>query len=197
MRVLAYVGLVASLGVSGPAAAQSAATADFETGGVRFTLPLPQGFCLPSGGGVAAAEQLAAGDERNLTLLTLYPCGYQGDGAHDYYLIKIPKRAIGVTVDREQLLSAIAAENAKPASAADPRMAPAGRDEMCVYLTGRFQLEVRGKPRSRVMGSCLTVAGGRVVAIYRYGDGATADEAKALLPMARAVADSITVRPAP
>jgi len=102
------------------AVAQTARTAQFRIGGVAFSVPLPEGYCEPTGRNVDVAQFTAALDDKNVTVLSLFPCNSDGDSS-DYYLIKAPKSALFVTLTREQVLASVRAEFETPASRKRPR----------------------------------------------------------------------------
>ena len=85
-----------------------AADAAFRVNGVEFQVPLPTGYCLPAGADIDLAQTLAAGDDRNVTHLSLRACGARAeDGILDYILVKTPKSVLLATVTREQLLEGL------------------------------------------------------------------------------------------
>ena len=85
--------------------------ADFRVGGVSFMLPLPAGYCLPSGRVADVMQLLAAGDTENVTDLSLAQCdGKMLSGASDYTIIKTPRRGLLVAIDRAELLEAVGKE---------------------------------------------------------------------------------------
>lgn len=201
-----------------PAEAQ-AQTAGFRLGGVEFELPLPKGFCPPAGRAIDAAQIAAAADKDNVTNLSLFPCGDDGSAAN-YYLVKTPKNLIATEVTREQMLASIGAEFDNPEFAAllasgklnqdtaktftemtqldvslTGQIKALGRDDTCGYMGGVLTFKAGALNYSRAIGVCITAVSGRVIFVYRYGEGEPANVLK-LLPVAKAFALSMKGKPA-
>jgi hypothetical protein len=87
--------------------ASTQGTASFRVNGVSFELPIPAGYCLPTGRDIDAVQIMAAADDRNVTHLALFRCDGRGDPALDYIFVKTPVTTLGATVSREGFLSAI------------------------------------------------------------------------------------------
>ncbi|NML07484.1 hypothetical protein [Sphingomonas sp. G-3-2-10] len=219
-----YWGAALALGtaaIPATAAAQAATPAEFHAGGINFTMPLPKGYCLPSAGASQSVAQLiSAADSENLTLLVLFDCtGTPGVDA-DYLVIKIPKPALMVEVTREQVIrevsAAVGTTEFKAATAPDKintdtaksigdvlntevkidsAFAPSGHDDFCVYMQGIIVMGVAGKQVKVAAAGCVTGIGGRILTIYRYGDGNVPGRVEALVPEVRALAESIAVKP--
>jgi hypothetical protein len=160
------------------AAPAAAAEATFRMGGVGFRLPLPAGYCLPRGLQVDIAQLVAAGDNGNVTHLTLFPCDAPLDGAglssqKDYILIKTPKPALIIPMGREELLKGLGEAFENPAftqalnsgqlledaskgvgevlgSKVDLSgdVAPRGKDDVCAYLGGTMAVAAPAQGRS-------------------------------------------------
>lgn len=204
-----------------PAFAQTAPrTASFRSGGVIFSLPLPDGYCEPSGKAIDVAQVVAATDSDNATLLTLFPCGDAGSAAN-YYIVKAPKTALFTAVTRARMLAEVSAAFDNPANqdAIDPQTVntkaaqgfsetlhqevdvdtaihPAGHDETCVYVAGTAAIKTGSVSYSRSVSACITTVSDRILFVYRFGDGATPGNARGLLPSAKAMALSIVGKPA-
>jgi hypothetical protein len=202
-----------------PAAAQS--TGSFRLGGMQFTVPIPAGYCLPSGSNIEVAQLLAAADDRNVTHLTLYRCGQSGAAITDYILIKTPIEALLIRASREQLLQALGAEFQGPLGSAagaealtnqaESRVSsvlgaevnltgvvrPLGLDSFCAYMGGTMQVTSSLGNYTGSLGMCMTAVSERMVTINWYGaDGGSAGVAE-LLRRSRQLAERITATPAP
>lgn len=185
---------VGALALAGSAAAQTRTT--FRVGGVGIEVTPPTGYCEPSGAGVDIAQILAAGDNDNVTDLTLFPCSDQSGEAPDYYLIKTPKTLLLSNAPRAELLASLRAEFDKPGFVAAMKALeaqdetsdaytkltgqkiavtgspdPMGLDETCAYLGGVIRFESKAIAYSRAVGTCITSVGNRVVIIHRYSTG--------------------------
>ena len=166
-----------------------------QIGTVRLILPLPQGFCKPTGAMLESAQANAAFDERNFTLATLIACDRTPLIAPwgNYVLVKVPKSAIGSTFPKGEFLDAldksargpddiISNEKMSADVANDServwgqriemhsKFEYAGRDRDCVYLAGPFQRNIAGSDNvtSGQAATCMTVVGGRFFAVNVY-----------------------------
>lgn len=184
----------------------------FTVGGKAFTIPVPQGYCLPSGATVALVEKIASLDTMNLTHANLDRCGTFGE---DYVHIKSPRTSQPVTMPRAQFLALIARElqttagqqliddaienvgrdvakgtnNEIQLDNAVPRFT--GQDDMCAYMAlvsdvvgAQGTIKIRGV-------ICMTVVGGEFMNVNAYaieGRGTTEAQLKARV---RAIALSI------
>lgn len=213
--------LAAALATASAGAADTAAPAGFRVGGVEFSLPLPAGYCMPQGVQVDIAQMIAAADPNSVTDLTLVQCGVTiGTGANDYTLIKTPKAALGMTVDRPQLLASLGAEFDKPetlkflqseefdkqvsedAGKAIPGkpqftgdIKPIGRDDVCAYMGGTTKVTGNGTSYLQAVGTCITSIGNRVVVVNRYG--IKTDDAGVAILLRQAKALALTIKAAP
>lgn len=201
--------------------AQPVTSAEFNAGGIDFTMPLPKGFCLRDTPQAKAVTQMvAASDANNLTLLMIFDCaGEPGDT--DNFVIKIPARFLMVEVTREQLIREVSAAFETPEIRAeitserlnaitsssisdvlntevqiDSAFAPSGHDDVCVYMDGIITMTVAEKEIKVAAAGCMTAVGGRMLSIYRYGEGNIPGRSKKLIPEVRAMAESIRVRAA-
>jgi hypothetical protein len=173
--------------------------ASFRVGGVAFGLPLPKGYCLPRGQQVDIARLVAAGDLRNVTHLTLFPCDAPVDAAglsaqRDYILIKTPKEVLNVQLTREALLQGLGEAFENPAFAQalasgqllkdagkgvsdvigtpidlSGNIAPRGKDDVCAYLGGTVGIASRTNSYTLAVGTCITAVGGRAISVNWYG----------------------------
>ena len=198
--------------VPGGAAAQSAAQHRFTVGGKAFTVPVPQGYCLPAGVTVALAAKVASLDTMNLTHANLDRCGTFGE---DYVHIKSPRTSQPVPMPRADFVALLARElqTASGQKLVDDAIEDAGRDvakgtdneikidntvprfagqdDACAYmaLTG----DVAGASGTiKIRGViCMTVVGGEFMNVNAYaidGRGTTDAQLKARV---RAIALSI------
>jgi hypothetical protein len=192
----------------------------FAVGTVNLEIPIPAGYCLPTGDIAAVAQVVAASDDVNVTDLTLVRCGVGSQAAlEDYMIIKTPKRALVDTVTREQLLVAVGAEFDRPefkdfiakgvGAQAENQWKnmgveihfsgtpqPLGRDNVCAYLGGQLSPSDKdGKIYPTLMGGCLTSVGGKVVSVFRYVAPGKGKEVGDLLREVRALAVQIRVAP--
>ena len=218
MRVFLLAVAAWAAALAAPAVAQ--VRMEFRVGGVGIELTPPKGYCEPSGIGIDVAQILAAGDDTNVTDLTLFPCADQTGEAPDYYLIKTPKSVLLSNAPRAELLAGLRVEFDKPGFEAAMKaldapgeasdaytkligqkvdvtgsLNPMGLDETCAYLGGVIKFEAKAIAYSRAVGSCITSVGNRVVIIHRYGAG----EPGNVLPMmksAKALALAMQAKPA-
>lgn len=103
---LAFAAL-AMAAAPGGAAAKGEALHRFTVGGKGFTVPVPEGYCLPSGPTVELAQGVAALDTMNLTHANLDRCGTFGE---DYVHIKSPGQSQTVPIPRADFIALIARE---------------------------------------------------------------------------------------
>lgn len=200
------------------ATAESSRLADFRVGGVSFAMPMPEGYCQPSGAQADVAQIMSAADTVNVTVLTLNRCGGAiVTGAGDYTLLKTPTGLLVQNISRATLLAELGREFANTdamkamsensvAEAAGsltklggPRMTmtgkllPRGRDEVCGYLGGSTHVESGATAYDQAVGSCITAVGGRVIVIHRYGK--QIDDAGILQLMREARAMALSIKP--
>lgn len=196
----------------GGAAAQASAKHSFTVDGKAFTMPVPQGYCLPSDETVALAEKVASLDSMNATHADIQRCGTFGE---DYVHVKSPRTSIPVPLPRadfialiarelqtaagQQLASEAAKNGARDAAngtnneiqidPAAPRFA--GKDEMCAYMA--VDSEVMTPAGTIVVNGmvCMTVIGGTFMNVNAYGvEGKGVTEAQ-LKSRVRTIAASI------
>lgn len=190
MRKVRMVAILSAMALTSAAAGTSDRLADFRVGGVSFRLPIPAGYCLPSGRMADVMQLLAAGDTENVTDLSLAQCvDKMLPGASDYTIIKTPRRGLLVTVDRAELLTAVGKEFDKKLDTSpmldaagksvsgvagtkisiSGTFGPRGKDDVCAYMGGVLHYESRTMTYDQPMGGCITAVGGRVLYIYRTG----------------------------
>jgi hypothetical protein len=193
-------------------------TAHFRIGGTSFTLAIPEGYCVPEGRQADIAQVLAAGDNLNVTNLTLLACtnGKFTDSDTDYILIKTPKPAILLDIGKEMLFESVRTEFESAAFSkamadgaydkdAEEGLAkvlgsnvdietdfkPLGIDKDCAYLGGSADV-AGGSVKYRIsMGACLTSISNRVMTIYQYGPDKGAAGVADLIVKARKIALSL------
>jgi hypothetical protein len=188
-------------------------------------VPLPAGYCEPTGADIDLAQVVAAGDNDNVTHLSLYPCNVQASKAplgtfKDYIVVKTPRQALLVAVGREELLRSLGEEFENPAfaeavasgrimdeSEAGPSkvlmtkldlsgsVAPRGKDEMCAYVGGLLTVSSSVVTYTLAVGGCMTSVGERVLAIYYYGPDQSPSGVARLLMRSKEFAKSIKIRP--
>jgi hypothetical protein len=212
MRYMALAFTALALGAAA-VSAKAGEAHQFEIAGQTFTVPVPEGYCLPSGPDIALAQKVAALDTVNLTLAMFERCGTFGD---DYVHIKSPRQAGPMRTLRKLFVEMVArelqgtmgqqvlaeamdkagqqiAEGTDNALALDdlrPRFA--GQDDVCAYLVLTANVVNQTGTQSIRAGSCFTVAGGRFINVNAYalvGSGVTDEQLKA---RAQAIALSIT-----
>ena len=208
---LAFAAL-ALAAVPGGAAAQGKAQHRFTVGGKAFSVPVPEGYCLPSDGTVALAERVAALDTMNLTHANLDRCGTFGE---DYVHIKSPRQSQPVPIPRADFIALIAREiqSVSGQQLVDDAIEKAGRDvaegtgneiqldntvprffgqdDVCAYMAMTGDVVTAGGA-AKIRGViCMTVAGGQFMNVNAYaidGRGTTDAQLKARV---RAIALSI------
>jgi hypothetical protein len=195
----------------------------FRSGGVAFKMPLPKGYCLPSGTDIDAAQLMAAGDTENVTHALLVRCDANSGealGAKDYLILQTPRQALLAPVTRGELLQAVGAEFEKPEFSAaiaggeieqeveksfgkvlgtevtfDGAIRPLGRDDVCAFMGGVIEFKAVAVGYKISAASCITSIGNRVMAINWYGPDTHAAAIAELLKKARGVAESMTGEP--
>lgn len=187
----------------------------FSIDGVDLTAPVPPGYCLPEGSAEIAAKAQAAADDRNLTLARFGRCDDAGlVDRIDYMYIKSPRSALATRISRKDYLAAAAKEFGRidwPSTndqvfdevgkklskqhnapvATEGSIRPRGTDDVCAYLGGSLSLAAPSGARQLTMGACITSAGGKIVAVYAYGDPDMPGGVEGLMRKARTVALSI------
>ena len=196
-------------------AAPTAAEPHFRMGGIEITAPLPQGYCLPAGNQIDAAQLVAAGDTLNVTHLTFFVCGTK-EMADDYILLKTPTQVLAATVTLPELLDGLGAafanptfrkslesgdftkDSAKSVSRAlgseiglAGQILPIGKDDRCAYMGGTIAVQGYGMAYSLSIGMCLTVVAGKVISINWYGPDKGKEGIAALLLKTRAYAERL------
>ncbi len=167
----------------------------FQIGAVRLVMPLPQGFCEPTGSMIGLAQAAAAADRQNVTVVTLLACNRSPklEPWRNYVLIKAPIGLLNTAFSKQAGLNQMDQVFAGPNSpkfdeAMTQKIAEdseqslgaqveirgqfgyAGRDQDCVYLAGPMQGKVSGvdKVATGQIATCITVTGGRMFAVNLY-----------------------------
>ena len=189
---LPVLAAVAALGIVGTAAAAEG-TAAFTIGTVKLTMPVPDGFCVPTGANADLAASTAEADRYGATLATFLACNRK-PGIHpwsQYVLIKTPLGYQDRLFEKEPVLARMDAEGRGPNT---PRLTEemteelaeqtenalgeriemrgsygyAGRDADCAYLAGPMQMTLRGQTLTARVASCVTIVGGKAVSVNIY-----------------------------
>ena len=190
---------------------------DVKAGSVTLRVPYPDGYCLPNGDRAEEFAKLAAGDRRNVTLLTLVDCKPHS-ASNRYLIVKEPVSSLDMPVDRAEMIKEVSATFTQPDVAAELKLipqtvatdksaatgvqinvvstfSPRGHDDVCVYLGGPIATTKLGKTHDQAGGTCLTVVGARVIALNAYDDTNNPQAFKSLLPQMKLWA--LQIRPAP
>ena len=116
---------------------------DVQVGSVTLRVPFPKGYCLPNGKRAKRFAELAAGDHRNVTLLTLVDCKPHIT-SNRYLIVKAPVSALDVPLDRADMITELSAAVVEPDVAAELKSMPqrVGADKSAA--TG-VQTDVAGK----------------------------------------------------
>jgi len=177
---------------------------DVQIGAVSVRIPFPKDYCKPTGKAAAAAQLLAAADDRNVTLLTLVKCGPNAS-LSDYLIVKTPIEALNADVDRSTLIEMMSKEFDKPEFKAkmgtlandasnrlsqvgattvkiDAAIGPRGHDDTCVYMGGSGTENVGNETFPKVMGMCMTAVASRMINLHAYKRATDAQAYQPLLP---------------
>lgn len=158
--------------------------------GVSLSIPVPEGYCLPSGPTQLAAQRLAASDPSNITKLTLVNCT-PGMEFEDYLSVKVSATAAGLTMSRTDFLQLMKAtfasgelstfvESGKPQSEVEDRyrslssqdvkvrggLLPRGIDEFCAYLGGEVTVSTGTDTKNVAVAGCMTSINRRIISFY-------------------------------
>jgi hypothetical protein len=193
---------IAALLTGTPMTAQAAEpdqSAEFRIGEAMFSMPVPDGLCIPAGKVAAMSQLTRAADTRNVTLLDFWACGSPEQASTHYVLLKVPTNALLLTLDKAATLDAVEKTLTGPDS---PRFDTAfdtevkqgidkvtgldtkvqsnfgytGRDGDCLYMGGRVAV-AKADDKAAVPGLvavCITVVGGKVLNVDAYDNRAGA-----------------------
>lgn len=198
--------------VPGVALAKGESVLRFSVGGKAFTVPIPQGYCLPEGATVAMADKVASLDTMNFTHANLDRCGTFGA---DYVHIKSPRQSQPVPLPRAEFVTLLARElqTASGQQLVDDAIDSAerdvakgtndeiklnntvpqfaGQDDVCVYMALSGEVVVE-QERIAMRGLiCMTVVGGEFMNVNAYATSRTGITDAQLKARARAIAVSI------
>jgi hypothetical protein len=190
-------------------AAKTPPAVSFSIGEQDFEIPVPAGYCQPTGERSVMSREVAAGDTQNFTLLDVDRCGTFGI---DYILIKSPRELPSLPMPKETFIQMMAAqlqnnevlsagfeqanEDAANLTNGSLRVVPAdygfdGHDEHCVYLAGILKIAIDGQTDAVRSASCVTLVGTRNIVVHTYDFTGTPASIAELKSRARAIAMSI------
>lgn len=206
------IALAALALAAGGVSAKEGALHGFTVADKDFTLPVPEGYCLPSGATVAVAEMVASLDSLNLTHATLDRCGSFGV---DYIHVKSPRQAQIIPLPRAAFLPLMAktlegemgkrlmdeamkkagrdiaegTDNAVTLDSTAPRFD--GHDDVCAYgiVSGKVQSEAGVVDMRGVV--CMTLIAERFMTVNAYAHADSGTTEAQLKARARAVALTI------
>jgi hypothetical protein len=216
-RHLAGVLLAISLGLAAtPALAQTPEQHQFTIDSYTYTVPVPDGFCVPVDGQVALAEQVAALDAMNFTHAAFDRCGSFGV---DYVHIKSPRESERVPLTKPMFidLAARQIQSAAGQQMMDDAMAQAGRnisegtnnavalgtpvprfagqDADCAYLFIAADVVMGDKTVAMISATCLTLVEGQFMSVHAYATRETGVTEQELKERSRAIAAAIMPKP--
>lgn len=167
--------------------------------GDDLALPLPEGYCEPTGRYVDLAQLVAAVDKESITLATFYDCAAMSAEVvpNRYIIIKAIKSALSQKIPRDELLRQLGevpksemsaavqaatndkeiSKNASEVLGGDvdlgAKMQPADADENGYYMAGvgHFKNEATSYTLSMTVG--ITSVKGHVVSLSAYQPGET------------------------
>lgn len=183
--------LAATLGTA--LAAEKVIQLNFGT--VQLAMPVPQGFCEPTGVSAELAKANAAIDSDNTTLATLTACDRSSatEPFQNYVLIKAPNKLLNQPFLKVMALAQLDEVFSGPNSPKfDDAMSKktgdnserelgtrieisgqfgyVGRDRDCVYLAGPVQAKAAefDKVATGQIATCITVVGNRMFSVNLY-----------------------------
>jgi hypothetical protein len=207
------------MGAALAAAANSpAAHQDIQIGTVVLRVPLPAGFCKPTGQDAAVMQLLTASDSRNITHASFVEC--KDTSAHRYIQLKTPVQVFNADLDLAETLKSMAEALEEPELAAkfqskdfrnqigeekskvlgaktelSGEFGPRGHDEVCVYLGGLVTTTINDATETQAAATCMTVVGKRMISINQYEDTTDPKAYETLMGKARQLALKIRVVP--
>ncbi len=202
---------VAALALAAPAAAQTSPESEvtFTVHGDSFSLPAPEGYCLPTGQQADIASNLHSWDSVNLTPVDLQRCGTFGT---DDIIVKSPRVVDRMAMTRSDFITLmkgqfttevfnegialgkgdVARGSQDKITVGESEFAFRGADETCVYLAGTMQLQSGSATRLTRIGSCVTLVGDHLMTVAAYDFRPDGVDLAALMARSRDVAASIT-----
>ena len=211
IRTAALAAAGAMLTSAAAAAAPSERFVTFNVMGDDVRTPIPDGLCEVRDRYVALAQMLAAGDEQNLTFMTLYDCAAmdRGESSANYILIKAPRTSLRVKVERPELLEAMGAIPPSELAAVldgdtidasankslnevlglegeiKSNIQPVDRDTSGYYLAGVLKMQVDEQAHTSVVAVAITSIKGHVLSYNVYNDGDKPADIAAVLNRAK------------
>jgi hypothetical protein len=200
-----------------PATAGKKPIFKFQIDGLEFTLPIPKGFCLPSGPYALDAQQIALADAENETHVIFYTCKKREiiqNGAT--ISVKTIKSLLHVDLDDEKFNTLMgdnwiqsfdsnkteidqnldkSIDRAKSQLGFDinfkNEIRPFGKDRECRYLAGAFEVSSGDQIQTIYAGACLSTISGRSFSFYRYERALTSKGSARILADVKALRNSM------
>ena len=176
--------------------AHGAERVTFAVGEESFSIPVPDGYCVPDGRDKQILDLTASGDKQNITPVSLIRCERknhpEGIGL-DYILVKAPQAVLATRIGRPEFLKMMEPEMGKAewqeqkngkildgvskdvseAVGSDitvtGSIGPHGVDSDCAYLGGVLDVATAAGKQSILVGACLTSTGDKVMTVNAYG----------------------------
>lgn len=186
---------IAAIAFFASPAAHGAERATFAVGEENFSIPVPDGYCVPDGRDKQILDLTASGDKQNITPLSLIRCDRKNhpDGiGMDYLLIKAPQAVLATQIGRPEFLKMMEPEMGKAKwqeqqngkildgvskdvseavgsdIAITGSIQPHGVDDDCAYMGGVLDVETAAGKQSVLVGACLTSTGNKVMTVNAY-----------------------------
>lgn len=159
----------------------------------EFTMPVPEGYCLPEGDAAAAVQVTASIDQANLTLADFGACGRDLPVNYfdDYIILKTPRNALTLQANKPEFFPLLGAalkelpireigdqgaaeaqrqlsELAGRETAVEFRVSNFGSDDECHYMHGSGMVGTADNMEPGVMVACLTIRGPKIITVYAY-----------------------------
>ncbi|MBL8772140.1 MAG: hypothetical protein JNK30_12225 [Phenylobacterium sp.] len=192
------------------AAAEEAAALAVRIGGDEIRMPVPAGYCEPTGRYANIAQLTDAMDRENITYLALVDCAAVNAGRElsRYLFLRAPKVFASERLTREQLFERMGPmpENAPNLLLDNPamdqakgaarratgrnvelsgEMRPVAKDEAGYYMAGGLQQDDAGRSRRTSVGIGATAVRGHVVTVNSYVRGSDLAAVREALKVAR------------
>lgn len=177
-------------------AAQGAERVTFAVGEENFSIPVPDGYCVPDGRDKQILDVTASGDKQNITPVSLIRCERrnhpEGIGL-DYFLVKAPREVLATRIERPEFLKMMEPEMGKAGwqeqqsgkildgvskdvsdavgsdIAITGSIGPHGVDSDCAYMGGVLDVETAAGKQSILVGACMTSTGTKIMTVNAYG----------------------------
>jgi hypothetical protein len=211
LSLLVAVTVLAVGGYAWAARAPGPKLAHFRLAGDEIAVPMPAGLCDPKGGYVDGAQAVAAADNDNITLITLYDCAEMARGEHPshYAMIKAPKSGLSKRATREELVKGMGdipktnftdkiqrdkltevGGNVSKVLGEDVaftgNIAPIDKDDLAFYLGGVVGLSLAGDaPQNVSVVVAVTAVKGHIISYNFYGPGDRISDVAAVLRRAK------------